>query len=344
MQSRASKLLLISILFVSACLAVGLPGTPPTQTPNPLAETAAPSKTSTATETATPLPPTATQVPPTNTATLIPTATPEPVVRFAVIGDFGLAGKPEADVAQLITSWQLDFIITTGDNNYPNGAQETIDENIGQYYSDYISPYFGNFGSGGEINRFFPTLGNHDWVTNRAQAYFDYFTLPGNERYYDFVWDPVHLFALNSDSREPDGVGQSSIQAQWLKEKLAVSTSPWKIIYMHQPPYSSAHHGPTNWIQWPFKEWGATAVLAGHDHVYERLIINNLPYFVNGLGGSPSIYWFESPLEGSQLRYRDDNGAMLVTATSEEITFEFITRTGALIDSYTIYNEGVPDP
>jgi tartrate-resistant acid phosphatase type 5 len=343
MQTRASILLLFSILFVSACLAVGLPGTPPTQTLIPFTETAEPSETSAATNTATQLPPTATQVPPTNTATLTPTATPVPVVRFAVIGDFGLAGKPEADVAYLITSWQPDFIITTGDNNYPSGASETIDENIGQYYSNYISPYYGSYGPGGETNRFFPTLGNHDWVSENAQAYFDYFTLPGNERYYDFVWGPMHLFALDSDSHEPDGVGISSIQASWLKDKLAASTSPWKIVYMHHPPYSSAHHGPIDWMQWPFKEWGASAVLAGHDHVYERLVIDDLPYFINGLGGGPR-YWFVYPQEGSQLRYRGDYGAMLITASLEKIEFQFITRSGELIDSYIIYNQGIPSP
>jgi len=260
-------------------------------------------------------------------------------VRFAVIGDFGLAGQREADVAHLITSWQVEFIITTGDNNYPSGAAATIDENIGQYYHEYIYPYVGNYGPGAEINRFFPSLGNHDWAADKAQAHFDYFTLPGNERYYDFIWGPVHLFALDSDSREPDGVGASSVQANWLKERLAASTSLWKIVYMHHPPYSSGHHGSTDWMQWPFKEWGASAVISGHDHLYERLIIDDFLYITNGLGGSPRIYWFFSPLEGSQVRFRDDNGAMLVTASEDEITFQFITRAGLLIDSYTISAE-----
>jgi len=34
-------------------------------------------------------------------------------VRFAVIGDYGLAGKEAADVANLVKSWNPDFIITT---------------------------------------------------------------------------------------------------------------------------------------------------------------------------------------------------------------------------------------
>ena len=41
---------------------------------------------------------------------------------------------------------------------------------------------------------------------------------------------------------------------------------------------------PTS-AQWPYGEWGADAVLAGHDHTYERLFINGVTYFVNGMGG-----------------------------------------------------------
>jgi len=71
-----------------------------------------------------------------------PAETPLPqIVRFAVIGDYGRGKQPEADVATLVKSWDLDFIITTGDNNYPDGASSTIDENIGQFYHEFIFPY-----------------------------------------------------------------------------------------------------------------------------------------------------------------------------------------------------------
>ena len=269
------------------------------------------------------------------TATYTPTFTPIPVTRFAVIGDYGLAGQPEADVASLVKSWEPEFIITTGDNNYPDGEAETIDENIGQYYHAFIYPYQGEYGPGAEVNRFFPTLGNHDWTTDQAQAHFDYFALPNNERYYDFVWGPVHFFAIDSDSREPDGVGQSSIQGEWLKEQLAASSAPWKVVYMHQPPYSSSTDGSIDWAQWPYAAWGADVVLAGHSHVYERLLIDDFPYFVNGLGGGP-IYAFNEPISGSQVRFNDDYGAMLVEATPEKITLQFITRGFEVIDTYSI--------
>jgi hypothetical protein len=306
------------------------------QTVRPLSTTPAVTFTAILLPSSTPTPPASPT--PTETLTpspLSPTPTPEIPVRFAVIGDYGLAGQPAADVSRLVKSWNPDFIITTGDNNYPDGAAETIDENIGQYYHEFISPYRGAYGPGGLTNRFFPTLGNHDYQTLNAQPYFEYFTLPGNQRYYDFTWGPLHLFALNSDSREPDGVGRSSIQAAWLQERLAASEQTWKIVYMHHPPYSSGYHGAVTWTRWPHKEWGASAVLSGHDHIYERLMVDGLPYFINGLGGGPRYPLGEIQPE-SEVRFRDEHGAMLVTATSDRLTFEFFTRHGERIDSYTL--------
>jgi tartrate-resistant acid phosphatase type 5 len=261
-------------------------------------------------------------------------------VRFAVIGDYGSAGQPEQDVSTLVKSWNPDFMITTGDNNYPDGAAWTIDQNIGQYYHDFIYPYLGSYGAGATENRFFPSLGNHDWVTSGAQPYLDYFTLPGNERYYEFSWGPLDLFAIDSDVSEPDGTSSTSTQAAWLQSRLAASTAPWKLVYMHHPPYSSGPHGSTARMQWPYGSWGADAVMAGHDHLYERLTVEDLPYFVVGLGGC-SIYSFGSPVPGSQVRYNADYGAMLVEATVQQLAFRFYSRAGTLIDTYDILSPPV---
>ncbi|MCH7963837.1 MAG: metallophosphoesterase [Bacteroidetes bacterium] len=258
--------------------------------------------------------------------------------RFAVIGDYGLAGTAEEDVANLVNSWNVDFIITLGDNNYPDGKASTIDENIGQYYHQYIYPYVGSYGEGSNVNRFFPSLGNHDWRSNPPQPYYNYFELPDNERYYDFVWGDVHFFALDSDTDEPDGVSENSVQGQWLQNALSTSIFTWNVVYFHHPPYSSSsNHGSQGYMQWPFKNWGATTVIAGHDHTYERLIVDDLLYFVNGLGGK-SKYSFSNPIPGSQVRYNSDYGAMLVEANQDSITFKFYSRANDLIDTYTLLN------
>ena len=257
-------------------------------------------------------------------------------IRFAVTGDFGSATTAEGDVATMIKSWAPDFVITTGDNNYPDGAASTIDPNIGQFYHQFIYPYTGSYGAGADQNRFFPSLGNHDWVTTGATPYLNYFTLPGNERYYDFVRGPVHFFAVDSDPNEPDGTSPTSVQGTWLKNALAAATEPWKIVYFHHSPFSSGTgNGPSPWMQWPFQQWGASAVLSGHEHDYERFLMNGFPYIVNGLGGE-EYYEFGTPTPGSMVRYTDEYGAVLAQATSTSLQFQFFNRHDVLVDTYAI--------
>lgn len=259
---------------------------------------------------------------------------------FAVIGDYGQAGRHAFQVAEMIDSWEVDFIVTTGDNNYPDGEASTIDDNIGQYYHRYIGNYQGEYNRGSETNRFFPSLGNHDWVAEGAEPYLDYFTLPGNERYYDFVWEYAHFFILDSDSHEPDGVGISSDQAEWLRETMADSEERWQVVVMHHPPYSSARHGSTDWMQWPFQEWGADLVLSGHDHVYERLEVNGLTYITIGLSGHAARYEFTNVLPESQFRYNDDWGALRVLVVGEVMQIELILVDGTVIETIEL----VPEP
>jgi tartrate-resistant acid phosphatase type 5 len=274
---------------------------------------------------------------PFSTPTQPPETTFDTGFRFAVIGDYGTAGAALQSIAEMVISWSPDLIITTGDNNYPEGSFNSIDGNIGRYFHEYIASYTGIYGTGAEANRFFPSLGNHDWMTDNAHPYLDYFTLPGNERYYDFIQGGVHFFALDSDPHEPDGVGHSSQQAQWLKATLATSNSLWNVVFTHYPPYSSGYHGSTDWMIWPYQEWGASVVLAGHDHDYERLIVNDLPFLVIGLSGNLS-YPFLQPLPDSQVRHTGNPCAIRSDATDLQLVFDLICIPKILVDSYVLQN------
>lgn len=184
--------------------------------------------------------------------------------------------------------------------------------------------------------RFFPVLGNHDWDLGSLSAYLDYFALLETQRYYTFVRKNMRFFALDSALDEPDGMRVGSVQAEWLRTGLEASREHWKIVVMHHPPFSSGHHGSSSWMQWPYQQWGADIVLTGHDHNYERIVRSNFPYLVNGLGGSSRYAPGTTAVAGSQRFYNQDHGALLVEATDQQLHFQFITRAGVTIDTYSL--------
>ena len=95
-------------------------------------------------------------------------------IRFAIIGDYGetLANQtfPLDRVAAMIRSWNPDFVVSTGDNNYVLGEAATIDVNIGKNFTGYIYPKTTDipvqypYPAGNPLyNRFIACLGNHDY-------------------------------------------------------------------------------------------------------------------------------------------------------------------------------------
>ena len=252
--------------------------------------------------------------------------------RFVIIGDYGASGVNEARVAALTASLKPDFVITTGDNNYPLGEASTIDDNIGRYFQAFIAPYHGKFGPGARENRFFPSLGNHDWFSLGAQPYLDYFSLPNNERYYDVVRGSVQLFALDSDPSEPDGNTVGSVQAAWFEARLKASVVPWRVVFFHHPPYTSGVvHGSSPGMRWPFPEWGASVVYSGHEHTYERFDVAGFPYIVNGVGGQ-ELYDLGVTLPDSVVRHNDVHGLVFVTVTPTEFVSRFLDARGDQLD------------
>ncbi len=256
--------------------------------------------------------------------------------RFAAIGDYGRTDAYSQGTARIATSFSPDFIITVGDNNYDSGSADTIDANVGQFYHWFIGNYQGKYDGAPKKNHFWPAIGNHDWTPQGSIApYKDYFTLPGNERYYDFVQGDVHFFVLDSDVHEPDGVDSNSKQAKWLKAQLASSTSLYNVVYFHHSPFASGDHYDSSWMQWPFKDWGADVVLSGHDHEYERLIEGGLTYVVDGAGAGPTP--FDKTFRAGSVAHNDtDSGALLVQENSLGMTFEYQLRSGAIVDTFTI--------
>src|SRR6187431_1116775 len=109
--------------------------------------------------------PSALPVPPSKVEAAVATSSPLPELakpapkpqRFVVIGDYGQDGPDEALVASLVNRLNPDFVLTVGDNNYPDGLASTIDANVGKHFQQFIGGYRGEFGPGSPVNRFWPS-------------------------------------------------------------------------------------------------------------------------------------------------------------------------------------------
>ena len=113
-------------------------------------------------------------------------------------------------------------------------------------------------------------------------------------------------------------------------------------MVLHRPPFSSGQAvGPDPQLRWPFAAWGADAVISGHEHNYERLTQQGIPFFVNGLGGGNISADFGEPAQGSQVRCAGNSGAMMVVADETSLRFRFRAVDGTLVDRYTITRPAV---
>lgn len=281
---------------------------------------------------------------------------------FAYFGDYGQYQQSLFDVAAQVLTWSPEYIVTGGDNWYGSSlSQQDLDDVNGRFFKDFMFPYNGTYPpSSATSNAFYATIGNHDRdPVGRLAIEQAYFNL--KRTYYDFVRGPVHWFIYDSGydnsqaNQQPDGVDVNSIQAQWLMAKLKLSTAKWKIVVMHHPPYSSTQSiagdgsplvpplAGDNTVSYPplrlpLKDWGADILLVGHSHNYERLQWpDGFPQIVAGAGGGDILRpFFSLPLSISQFRYNGDFGALRGTATCDSLKFEFVTRAGVVVETFTL--------
>lgn len=266
---------------------------------------------------------------------------PAQTIRFAVFGDYGQSSNTLA-VSNRVRAMTPDFICTTGDNTYSTSpTTANWDSAVGQYYYPFIQLPAASafFSQGSPVNRFFPTMGNHDWdVGNSAASYTGYFiNLPGNRRYYTFTQGPVQFFMVSSDPREPDGVTVGSVQYDWLAQQLAQSAARWQIVMFHHPFQTSttSGHSPSAYMNWNFQSMGVDMVLQGHNHIMERLSYGGIPWFVTGAGGQ-SHHAITSISPNSQFRNTTLYGLSLITADANTLTHQFFSAAGNVLDTFTV--------
>lgn len=265
-------------------------------------------------------------------------------IQFAVIGDFGTGDDSSWRVADMVRSWEPEFVVTTGDNWYHSPDWETLDSRLCSPWHEWMTEeQCGGYPhKDGEQPLFIPSMGNHDWFS--PDPYFGVFgSLPNLGRYYDVRKGPVHFFILGSDESEYDGTTMGSQQYNWFVQAASDSDAPYKIVVFHHPAFCTVTERVNYNMRWPFHELGITAVLNGHMHGYERLMKDDLVYMVNGAGGCcPKGFDGYDVEEHSQVIHGYDRageyvfGAQMVSVQNKLMDFSFWSVDGCLVDSVSI--------
>ena len=235
-------------------------------------------------------------------------------LRFFVIGDYGTGDANQRSVADaMIKEFQrlsgdnpVRFVITLGDNIYGTVNLILRFNGTGDKDSHWETRFFRPYQSLISQIPFYPSLGNHDGndTENRGDlaAYLDNFFFPAHvpSRYYRFSYGGLaDFFALDTTANTESGPPRNAFEKDgdefaWLKKNLGESRTPWKIPYMHHPPFNAGPRHPSSAKDLQhfmdiFKSSGVKVSFAGHEHNFQFSKQNaetgNIRYVVSGAGG-----------------------------------------------------------
>jgi predicted MPP superfamily phosphohydrolase len=245
-------------------------------------------------------------------------------VKFAAIGDNGNGDPPQYQVADMMARvherFAFDRVIMLGDNIY--GGQSASD-----LVQKFSKPYKALLDAG---VKFYASIGNHD---DPSHVSYPLWNMDGHN-YYTYATKNVRFFALDSnkvDKKELD----------WLEGALKDAKEDWKIPYFHHPLYSDGRtHGSAVDVRVLFEplfiKYGVTVVFSGHDHIYERITPQKgITYFVEGASGElRKGDTRKSAMTAAS--FDQDESFMIVEIDGNTLSFQAISRTGAVVDSGTI--------
>ena len=287
--------------------------------------------------------------------------TPHPYETFAIIGNDGIPDIVGGVVAPTFTAVEvsnrkalnakirsingLTKVIGTGNHNYglpyagfEAGTVGALDQTLKPFWDAIKDKIL-----------FVPGAQDNDSAS--ATPLFNY---QQHLRYFQHTTEYVDIFLINTgydssfvqtevaNAFTPPQTIADSVQFQWLRTALANSTKKHKWVVVHQPPFTSGTdyyssinaNGYLTFIQnVPFKNWGATVLLAGTSALVERLDWNGLPVIISGAGGKALTTVHNPPIAQSQFAAAQ---TAYWEAVVSKLSVEFVckTATGSILDRY----------
>jgi hypothetical protein len=243
----------------------------------------------------------------------------------------------EESTANLTANLNPDAVLAVGDLQYEGAS-------ISELMSFY-EPTWGRFKA-----KTYPLRGNHEYVTNGAAGYVDYFG-PLSPSYWTTDAGSWRIIAVDSWCQGLlfAGCSATSPQTVWLSAQLQKARDEGRcaLVAMHHPFVSS---GPfaTSTVQHLWKAavaGGADLVVTGHDHHYERFApltetgsiatSGGTALIIAGLGGAPT-YSLRETAVGSQATDNRQHGVVSLTLTPTGFSSALISAVdGVASDAYS---------
>jgi hypothetical protein len=229
------------------------------------------------------------------------------------------------------------IVFTLGDNAYPTGSS-----------TDFTRCYAPTWGRAKARTR--PAVGNHEYGTGNAEAYFDYFGAaagPRGKGYYSYDAGAWHVVVLNTNCGSvAGGCRRGSAQERWLRADLAASDAACTVAMGHHPLFTSARTHPpateTRPLVQALYDAGAELLLTGHNHQYERFApqtpagrrddARGIREIVAGTGGA-ALYPFGRIAANSEVRNNRTFGVVRLTLSSTSYRWDFMPTSGRFHDT-----------
>lgn len=270
---------------------------------------------------------------------------------FIVVGDWGRGGtEAQKQMADVFKKLDPDFIISSGDNFYPEGLQSSDDErsfNWVQTYQTNIPWYL--------------CLGNHDYYGNvEAQmeltSIYKYWNLPSY--YYSkklgdiefwFIdttpwldYNPVHEYKTKEWNYLEERRDKTMEQYKWLESSLKHSNSTRKIIVGHHPLWTYGEHineGNDEFrvhLSELMVRNNVESYICGHDHNLQHVVAYDQNTFISGAGSwSYDWEWFVGPreMDESELKFGSSSYGFLYVHNKK---YSFYSLDGQLLYSVNL--------
>lgn len=274
-------------------------------------------------------------------------------LQFAVIGDWGRGGmyfgKDVAEqLSKAVTGIDAEFIVSTGDNFYPEGVASVHDplwnlafENVFWQY-----PLWRNW---------YVVLGNHDYGRN-PQAQIDYSKISRRwnmpDYYYSFTREiskgakalfifldtnPFNAGFHDENDTTINPKMDTTAQKKWLEGLLSDTDTSikWKIVFGHHPMYTAGNRALResqirNSLEAMFEKYKVDLYITGHEHHLQYYHPKNryTHHFISGAGSEAN----ESlKPRGPVDFFAAIQGFMTFSITPGEVLMQAVDRNGNVL-------------